>query len=81
MGALYVLGRQGLVDPRRVMVLRAASRFTEPLPGRSPAASVGDEAPGQIEAFESGYRAGVPVAHEILSQWDRYRDHVPHSDR
>lgn len=81
MGTLYVLGEQGLVDPNRVMVLRTASNFTEPLPGQSPMASVGDEAPGQLEAFESNYRAGAPVVHEILSHWSRYRDHIPQSEQ
>jgi len=74
---MYVLAKQGLVDMNRVMVLRTASNFTEPLPGQSPVDSVGDEGPGQIAAFESNYRAGAPVAHEILAHWDRYRSHIP----
>ncbi len=74
---VYLLGRLGLLDPQRVMVLRTASNFSEPLPGQSPLASVGDEAPGQLEAFDSNWRAGAPVVHEILAHWDRYADHVP----
>ncbi len=75
--AVYILGKQGLLDPDRVMVLRTASNFSEPLPGESPVGSVGDEAPGQLAAFESNYRAGAPVVHEILAHWDRYAEHVP----
>ena len=77
MGAIYILARQGLVDPGRVMVLRTASNFTEPPPGQSPTMSVGDEAPGQLEAFESNYRAGAPIVHEILAHWARYEQTVP----
>nr|WP_321984007.1 purine nucleoside permease [uncultured Lichenicoccus sp.] len=80
MDTMYVLARQGLVDLNRVMVLRTASNFTEPLPGQSPVASVGDEGPGQDEAYESNYRAGAPVVHEILAHWARYASHVPQAE-
>ena len=75
--AVYILGRQGLLDPARVMVLRTASNFSEPLPGQSPVGSVGDEAPGQLAAFESNYRAGAPVVREILQHWSKYADQIP----
>ena len=77
METMYVLAQQGLVDLDRVMVLRTASNYTEPLPGNSPTTSVGDEGPGQNEAFESNYRAGAPVVHEILAHWDEYKLRTP----
>jgi purine nucleoside permease len=80
MDTMYVLAKQGLVDMNRVMVLRTASNFTEPLPGQSPVESVGDEGPGQIEAFESNYLAGAPVVHEILAHWDRYGRQIPQAN-
>ncbi len=80
MDTMYVLAKQGLVDMNRVTVLRTASNFTEPLPGQSPVESVGDEGPGQIEAFESNYLAGAPVVHEILAHWDRYGRQIPQAN-
>lgn len=78
-GAMNVLAHSGLVDINRVMMLRTASNQTMPPPGLSATGSVGDEGPGQIGAYEANYRVGVPVVHEILKHWDRYRDHIPSS--
>lgn len=75
--AMYILEKQGLLDPERVTVLRTASSFFEPLPRQSPVGSVGEEASRQREALESNDRAGAPVMHEILAHWDRHADHVP----
>jgi purine nucleoside permease len=77
---MYVLSRSGLVDLNRVMVLRTASNMTQPPPGTSPTASVGDEGPGQVVAFEANYRVGAPVVHELLTHWDQYRDRIPSTD-
>ncbi|MCQ8277466.1 purine nucleoside permease [Acetobacteraceae bacterium KSS8] len=71
---------QGFVDPDRIMVLRTASNFSEPPPGVAVTASIGDEGPGQVLAFDSNQRAGAPVLHELLAHWDRYRDHIPGRD-
>jgi purine nucleoside permease len=75
-----VFAKQGLVDPSRVMVLRTASNFSEPPPGVSPLASMGDEEPGQMTAFDNNERAGIPVINELLAHWDRYENAVPGLD-
>ncbi len=75
--AMRVLAAQGFVDAGRIMVLRTASNPSEPPPGVDQLASIGDEAPGQVEAFDSNQRVGAPVLHELLAHWDQYRDHVP----
>lgn len=68
-----------LVDMQRVMVLRTASNPSGPPPGVDSLASIGDEAPGQVAAYESNYRVGVPVVHEILQHWQRYGSVIPHA--
>jgi len=60
-----------------VMVLRTASNPSGPPPGVDALATIGDEAPGQVAAYEANYRVGVPVVHEILQQWQRYRGSIP----
>jgi purine nucleoside permease len=76
-GAMAIAARQGLVDPGRVLVLRTASNPSTPPPGVSLTASVGDEGPGQLVAFEANYRVGAPVVHELLEHWRTYRDVIP----
>lgn len=76
-GAMLVASKQGLVDMNRVLVLRTASNASTPPPGMSALDSVGDEGPGQAAAYEANYRVGVPVVHELLKHWDRYKDQVP----
>lgn len=56
----------GFVDLKRVMVLRTASNPSGPPPGTDPISTIGDEAPGQVAAYEANYRVGAPVVHEIL---------------
>ncbi len=76
-GTMLVAAQDGLVDMKRVMVLRSASNASMPPPGQSPLASVGDEGPGQVAAYESNYRVGAVVVHHLLADWGRYRDTVP----
>lgn len=76
---IKAFGQMGLVDPQRVLVLRTASNPSMPPPGVDPLATVGDEAPGQLAAYEANYRIGAPVIHEILGHWDRYVDQIPGS--
>ena len=66
-----------MVDPNRVMVLRTASNPSGPPPGVDALATIGDEAPGQVAAYEANYRVGVPVVHEILTNWSRYESSIP----
>jgi purine nucleoside permease len=67
----------GFVDLKRVLVLRTASNPSGPPPGVDVLDSIGDEAPGQIAAYEANYRVGAPVIHELLEHWSRYRNAVP----
>ncbi len=69
--------RLGFLDPQRVLVLRTASNPSMPPPGQDPLATIGDETPGQVAAYEANYRVGVPVIHTILGDWARYRDTLP----
>jgi purine nucleoside permease len=70
-------GKLGMLDPQRVLVLRTASNPSMPPPGQDPLATIGDETPGQVAAYEANYRVGVPVVHAILAGWSRYRDTPP----
>ncbi|HWS63837.1 MAG TPA: purine nucleoside permease [Steroidobacteraceae bacterium] len=65
------------VDRKRVMVLRTASNPSGPPPGVDALASIGDEAPGQVAAYEANYRVGAPVVRELLKDWSRYRIAIP----
>jgi len=76
-GTMLTASKQGLVDMNRVLVLRTASNPSTPPPGVSALASVGDEGPGQLVAYESNYRVGAPVVHELLKNWNRYKDAIP----
>lgn len=78
-GAMAIAAKQHLVDPDRVLVLRTGSNPSMPPPGVEAVDSVADEGAGQVAAFEANYRVGAPVVHELLKNWDRYRDAVPGS--
>jgi purine nucleoside permease len=74
---MKVFSKLKFVDGRRVLVLRTASNPSGPPPGADALSSIGDEAPGQIAAYEANYRVGAPVVHELLGHWPRYRDAIP----
>jgi purine nucleoside permease len=76
--ALSLLGKAGKVDPHRYFVLRTASNYSEPPPGTSMMASLlhGEES-GALLAFESAYRVGSPVVHELVNQWPKYETTLP----
>lgn len=69
--------KQHFVDVQRVMVLRTASNPSGPPPGRDALATIGDEEPGQVAAYEANYRVGVPVLHELLDHWATYERTIP----
>lgn len=76
-GTLQRLGAKGLVDFNRVLMLRMASNYCMPPPGVDITATMGDESLGTVPAFESGYRAGSVVVHELLDHWDKYEQAIP----
>ena len=75
--ALSHMGDEGLVDFKRVMVLRTGSNYCLPPPGVSIMVTMGDETLGTTIALESAYRVGAAVAHELLAHWDRYENRIP----
>jgi purine nucleoside permease len=42
--------------------------------------TIGDEAPGQVAAYEANYRVGAPVVHEILAKWAKYESEIPKAE-
>ena len=75
---LHRLGRINLVDPDRVMVLRTASNFTIPPPGKSAAWSSTAPYPDHgLPAKESAFRVGNAVVKEILANWAVFENSLP----
>jgi purine nucleoside permease len=72
---LGLFGREGRVDPNRVLVLRTASNYSRE----------GDTAPQGVKfshggagaAFEAAYRVGSPVVKALVAGWDRYATAIP----
>jgi purine nucleoside permease len=79
--ALTWLDQGDRVDRSRVLVLRTASNYTMQPPGMGAAESLVGERQQGYSGFdvsiESAYRVGVRVVHEIIENWDRYRDRTP----
>jgi len=67
----------GMVDANRVLVLRTASNPSGPPPGRGALDTIGDEAPGQVAAYEANYRVGAVVVRELMDHWARYENSIP----
>ena len=76
--SLTFLARAGRVDLNRVLVLRTASDYDQPVPGHSPAESLDQNKTsgytGYYPALESAWRVGHAVVEKILSDWPEYRD-------
>jgi purine nucleoside permease len=79
--SLTFLHHAGRVDLDRVMVLRTISNFDQPAIGltaaESLAASAGHKYSAYLPALEAAYRVGNVVVSEIVTNWDRYQDHLP----
>lgn len=76
--ALHRLNRIGKVDAERILVLRTASNFTLPPPGKSAAWSATAEYPDKgLSALEAAYRVGSVVVKELVDGWDRYATELP----
>jgi purine nucleoside permease len=69
----------GLVDVRRVAVLRAGSDFDRPYAGQTDVSNLLDYAAqgGFAIALQNLYLAGNPLVDEITSNWKTWRDGVP----
>jgi purine nucleoside permease len=79
--SLTFLARAGRVDLTRVMVLRTASDFDQPVPGMTAAESLAATKIGQYSGFlpalEAAWRVGNTVVAALLKNWKEYRDNVP----
>jgi purine nucleoside permease len=79
--SLTFLHHAGRVDLDRVMVLRTVSNFDQPPIGLSAAeslkANAGHRYSAYVPALEAAYRVGNTVVTEIVTNWDRYQDHIP----
>jgi len=76
--ALRRLSRVGKVDLARVLVLRTASNYTMPPPGKSAAWSTTAEYPGEgLPALEAAYQVGNRVVQALIAGWPTYRDVIP----
>jgi purine nucleoside permease len=76
--ALRRLSRVGRVDLRRVLVLRTASNYSMPPPGKSAVWSTTAEYPEQgLPALEAAYQVGNRVVQALIAGWPRYRDTIP----
>lgn len=79
--ALHRLSRIGKVDANRVLVLRTASNFSVPPPGKSATWSATAEYPDRgLSALEAAYRVGSVVVNEIVKGWSTYGDQLPGSN-
>jgi purine nucleoside permease len=78
--ALRRLSRVGRVDLQRVLVLRTASNYSMPPPGKSAVWSTTAEYPeGGLPALEAAYQVGNRVVQALIAGWPRYRDVIPGS--
>jgi purine nucleoside permease len=74
--------RSGLVDLKRVAVLRSGSDFDRPYPKQSVLASMQaqrDLKGAGLIAVDNLVRAGMPLVGAITEHWDTWRDGVPQS--
>jgi len=75
--ALRRLAGMKKVDFRRVLFLRTASNYCIQAPGQSVEDSLTSPYVGALPAFDSAYRVGSVVLHQILRQWPAHRDKIP----
>ena len=78
MTALHRLARINKVDANRVLILRTASNFTVPPPGKTATWSATAEYPDKGRAaLEAAYRVGSVVVRELVANWDQYQNELP----
>jgi purine nucleoside permease len=81
MQALTFLGKAGLVDPQRVLVLRTVSNYDRQAPGGTASESLKAMTFGAYSAYlpalEAAYRTGSLVVHYWTEHWDEVRNVPP----
>ncbi len=74
MQALTFLGKAGLVDPQRVLVLRTVSNFDMPPPGTTASEDLKTMMFGAYSAYlpalEAAYKTGSTVVHSLTDDWN-----------
>lgn len=76
--ALHRLGRVGIIDAKRILVLRTASNFTMPPKGKTAAWSKTAPYPDNgFPALDSAFIVGNTVVQALIESWDQYRDAMP----
>jgi purine nucleoside permease len=71
---------EGLLDLRRVAVLRTASNFDRQYPGLTALDSVKADSGGFAPAVTNLYLAGSPLVVDIVKRWPLWKDGVPQRD-
>jgi len=81
MQALTFLGKAGLADPQRVLILRTVSNFDRQAPGTSASESLKSMTFGAYSAYmpalEAAHKTGSLVVHYLTDHWDEVRDILP----
>lgn len=78
LNALGRLSRRQRVDLQRVMVLRTASNYTMPPPGKDTSWSLTAEYPEDgLPAKEAAFQVGNRVVQQLLKHWSTYRLTLP----
>jgi purine nucleoside permease len=72
---LGLFGREGRVDPNRVLVLRTASNYSREGDRAEQRLKFADG--GADAAFEAAYRVGSPVVKALVAGWDKYATTLP----
>ena len=79
--SLTWLARAGLVDSKRVLVLRTASNYDQQREGITAAESLAETKITKYGAFlpslDSAFRVGDVVVRALLADWSTYRDRLP----
>jgi purine nucleoside permease len=80
---LKALDSMNKVDFARVMLIRSASNFCMPAPGKTAIENLASEGseedryPGYLPSMENMYRVGERVVRELVDHWDRWKNEVP----
>jgi purine nucleoside permease len=81
MQALTFLGKAGLADPQRVLILRTVSNFDRQAPGTTASESLKSMTFGAYSAYmpalEAAHKTGSLVVHYLTDHWDEVRDMLP----
>lgn len=79
--SLTYLDNAGLANKQRMLVLRTASNYTVPPPGKGAVENLlqeqHDSYAGLDAALENAYLVGSVVVDEILNHWDTYQNTTP----